>query len=480
MSKILITNPPGRCFIRARGDNWPSVCEGENVIYTSFPYLLAAAAGSVEKAGHEVLFVDCVAEGIERDEFKATVESFEPALIVMMTSTPSYHYDVETRKGLGETVAVVAGGVHASATPERHLEDGFDYVLRGEFDNTLVELIANLGNMEKLKGFAGICFKDSNEHYISGFSEPVMDLNELPFPAYHLLKMDLYNEPFAKGKNIMMLTTRGCPHQCNYCCVPYFYGGPIYRKRDAKLVVDEIEYLVDKFRIDEVYFDDSSITVDKKHLLSLATEIKNRNIGISWSCMGNAYISNEMLETLADSGCRGLKIGIETGNEEVLGDINKKTKQPDVFRVVKKCHELGMKVHGTYMIGLPGETAAKTKETIDFMLKLNTNTVQIAIATPFPGTQFYKDAQANGWFVSEDWSLLDGNHAALSYPDFSSEEILRLFRQATKRWERHVVFTKPTTILHHLYGLYKRRGLTGIFDGIGYGVNILLGKTSSR
>lgn len=475
--KVLITNPPGRCFIRARGDNWPSACETKNVLYTSFPYLLATAAAQLEKSGHEVCLVDCVAEGIEQEEFINTVPSFGPIAVVMMTSTPSYYYDVETRKKLDLDIPVIAVGVHASATPQRHLKDGFDYVIRGEFDYTLAELIAGINNKEKLKQVQGICFKDGDELHISEFSETVKDLNELPFPAYHLLKMDLYSEPFAKGRNIMMLTTRGCPYQCDYCCVPYFYGGPIYRKRKPKRVVDKIEYLIDKFQIDEVYFDDSSITVDKNHLLGLAAEIKTRNLNISWSCMGNAHITDAVLEKLAESGCRGLKIGIEAGNTNILANISKKITKSDIQRVVKKCHKLGMKVHGTYMIGLPGETAKEARMTIEFMLELNTDTVQIAVATPFPGTKFHEDARKNSWLITDDWSLFDGNHAVLSYPEFSSSEIQSLFQEASRRWERHVVFTKPATILHHLYGVYKRKGLKGIAHGINYGINIILRKS---
>lgn len=473
VSKILVANPPGRHFVRARGDNWPSTSSEDNVIYTSFPYLLATAAALLEREGHEVCLVDCVAEGMERNKFVDVVNSFEPALIVMLTATPSYYCDVETRRSLGPEVPVVAVGVHASATPERHLMDGFDFVIRGEFEYALVDLMSSMGTHDRMKEIKGLCFHRDKGFHISGFSEPVPNLDDMPFPAYHLLNMDLYSEPFAKGRNIMLMSSRGCPYCCDYCCVPYFYSHSIYRKRSPKLVVDEIEQLLKRYKLDEIYFDDSSITVDKDHLLSLALEIKSRDLRISWSCMGNVNVSDEVLEILADSRCRGLKIGIETGNIEVLGQISKRITKSDIVRVVRKCQNLGMKVHGTYMIGLPGETAKEAQETIDFMLELSTNTAQIAIATPFPGTRFYEQAKENGWMVTEDWSLFDGSHAILSYPNFSSEEIQKIFARATRRWERHIIFSRPSTVLHHLYGVYTRRGAIGVIKGIRYGMNTI-------
>lgn len=474
MNNILITNPPGKYFVRARGDNWPSTNHSANVTYTSFPYLLATTAAQLEKVGHQVCLIDCVAENIERDKFIEQVYSFNPTIVVMLTSTPSYYYDVDTRQQIGKNIPVVAVGVHASATPQRHLEDKFDYVARGEFEHTITDLINHLGNYNRIKEIKGVCFKQDDNLHISDFSEPTANLDDLPFPAYHLLKMDLYSEPFAKGKNIMMLTSRGCPYNCDYCCVPYFYGKPIYRKRTPKLVVDEIEYLIGKYNIDEIYFDDSSITIDKNHLLSIASEIKNRNLNISWSCMGNVHITDDTLEKLAESGCRGLKIGIETGSDEVQEKISKGITTSKTGHVVKTCKKLGMKVHGTYMIGLPGESAEKARQTIEFMLKLDTDAVQIAIATPFPGTKFYKDTKKNDWLITEDWSLFDGNHAVLSYPDFNSTEIENIFKEATRKWERHVVFTKPTTILHHLHGLYKRKGINGVVKGLIYGMKTIL------
>ncbi len=265
MSKILLANPPGK-FIRGAGDRWPTTraeSDPTPIRYSPFPFLIGYTAAVLEKEGYQVAVKDCAEEDWSRENFLDYLEEFQPDLIVMQTSTPSYYYDVETLKVMRSKTdsPIVAVGLHATAVPERHLTDGFDYVIRGEYEYPTLKLIRCLEKGNHPTEIKGIAFKDDDDNPVdNGFADPFKDLDSLPWPARHLMPMDRYCEPFAKGKNVWMMATRGCPYHCLYCTVPRFSGKPTFRTRNPKDVVDEMEYVITQYIPDEIYFDDASIS----------------------------------------------------------------------------------------------------------------------------------------------------------------------------------------------------------------------------
>lgn len=473
--KILLTNPPGR-YIRGAGDRWPTArteSEPSPIRYSPFPFLLGYTTALLEKEGYYVDFKDCAEEDWERSRFLNHIEKYSPDLIVMQTSTPSYYFDVETRAMVGEKTdaPVVAVGLHATATPLQHLSDGFDYVIRGEYEYPTLEIVRKLEKSEKSIDLRGVAYVSENgEPVENGFADPVKDLNSLPWPARHLMPMDRYCEPFANGRNVWMMATRGCAYNCLYCTLPVFSGRPNFRIRDPKDVCDEMEHVIQKYEPDEIYFDDASISINRKHILALCDEIRHRKIDIPWSCMVDPMIPDKVIEAMVEAGCRAIKIGIETADIDVLESVSRQgSTLESAIRAVKKCRELGVKTLGTYMFGIPGETVEKAKQTIDFMTSLDIESTQIFICTPFPGTGLYKLAKEKGWLVSEDWSLYDGSHVLLDYPNYSRQEIEKIFKEACNRWNRHIAFRRPGTVLHHLYGIYRRQGLSATMDTLTWG-----------
>ena len=463
--KVLVTNPPGRKFRRVYGDRWASSVGdgiGSGNTFVAFPFSLAYTAALLENKGHEVMFKDCVVEDMGRTEFRALVNDFSPGLIVCQTSTPSYYYDVETLKQIKGLAPVVAVGLHATHVPDDHLRDGCDYVIRGEHEYPTVKLVEYLeaGKLPEKKD--GISYKEGDNIIISDIAQPVPDLNALPLPARHLMDMNVYHDSFGVGHQVWLTSTRGCAYNCTFCTVPIFSGRPVYRKRNPKLVVDEMEYVMEKYHPDEIYFDDASMTIHREHVTSICDELLHRGLKIRWRGVADANLPDEVLIRMAKAGCAGIKIGVESGSPEVLKAVNKPIKLDDAKRVVKLAHEFGMKVHGTYMFGIPGETAERAKESSDFMIELDTDTNQISIATPFPGTKFYKEAKEKGWLVTEDWNLYDGGHVVVSYPDYPKEEIERMFSYAVTRWERHKAFTDPWNVIHHFYNQYRQGGIGGV------------------
>lgn len=478
--KIFLTNPPGTQFIRGAGDRWPTTRSTENkIVYRPFPFLLAYTAAVLQREGYEVDLRDCAENQWDRETFCQHVESLAPDFIVMQTSTPSYFYDLETLKMLKARVdaPVMAVGPHATAVPIHHLKDGFDYACRGEYEFPTLELVRRLENQRgpitDIKGIA--CDKDS-EPIDNGFAEPA-DLSALPWPARHLLPMDKYCEPFALGRNVWMMSTRGCPFNCIYCSVPAFSGRPAFRTRDPKDVCDEIEHVTNTYNVDDIYFDDASIAIDKRHITELCNEMIRRGLRSSWTCMVGPQLSDELIELMAKAHCRGIKLGVESGSEIVLDEISRSRTHSlnEVKRIVKKCRSLRIKVMGTFMLGLPGETIEKARETIDFMLSLNTDSNQTSIITPFPGTRLYELAKEKGWLVTDDWRFFDGHHAVLSYLGYSNKDIEKMFAEMILKWERHLALHKPGAIFNHLYGIYRHEGLLETLRAIVWGLKRLAG-----
>lgn len=478
--KVFLTNPPGTQFIRGAGDRWPTTRpEKSKLVYRPFPFLLAYTAALLEKEGYSVDLRDCAENEWDRSTFCNHIEKYAPDLILFQTSTPSYHYDLETLNLLKTKIncPVMAVGLHAGAEPVRHIEDGFDYVCRGEYEFPTLELVKR---MEKDHGMItdvrGIAARQDDKCVDNGYAEPA-DLDKLPWPARHLLPMDKYCEPFALGRNVWMMSTRGCVFNCPYCSLPGFSGKPTFRTRDPKDVCDEIEHIRKTYNIDDIYFDDASIAIDKKHITGLCHEMIKRNFNSSWTCMVGPQLSDELIELMAKSNCRGIKLGIESGSEDVLDEVsrNRSHNLNDVRRIIKKCHSLGIKVMGTFMLGIPGENEQRAKETIELMLSLNTDGCQTSIVTPFPGTGLYNTAKEKGWLTTDDWRLFDGHHALLSYPGYSNKDIERLYMQMVLRWERHLTLHKPNAIFRHLYGIYKRDGIIETFKATIWGLKRLAG-----
>lgn len=458
--RIALVNPPGS-FARA-GSRWPHKV-GDNLSYVPFPFWLAYAASLLEQKGFAVDLKDCVALSWDSKQLKEHLEQYKPDLLVMETSAPSYRLDIETLKTINSEVKNRAAvGYHAVALPERHLQDGFQYVIIGEYELPLLRLAGYLDGSEKNFPDTGVATKD-NPSVPNG---PVIeDLNTIPFPARNLLPMERYVDVFAFGRSIQVITSRGCPFNCSFCCEAILPGKRTLRLRSPENVCDEIEHLIARYSPDEIYFDDSSFTINKQHVLGICRTIQQRGLSIPWSCMADAKVDAEILSQMAEAGCRAIKFGVESSDQEVLARIPKHTNLNDVKQTVQECRKQGIKTHATFMFGLPGETREKARETIDFALRLGTDTAQFSVATPYPGTHFYEMAQENGWLLSDDWEGF-GSSVVIEYPNYSKEEIMEMRQLAVAKWQRHIALEKPGTVWHYLRTAYKRNGLRGVVSTV--------------
>ena len=429
--RVLLANLPWisddeRTGLRA-GSRWPHVkLRREQLPYYPFPFFLAYAAAVAREGGHDVTLRDCIADETGGGEFMSQMEALKPDVAVFETSTPSIGNDLEwagRAKELGTTTVLT--GPHATARPREVLgEKCVDYVITHEYENPLLELLNALESGGKVGGIKSLGHREGGRPEVNA-DAPLADVNAMPYPLREQLPMRRYIDPFCKhAPNAQMWSSRGCPYQCIYCLEPWvFYGARSYRARNPESVVDEMQHLAEKYGAREVYFDDSSFSVDQDRVLRICGEIEERGLDVCWSCMADAKLREDTLEAMKKAGCVAIKFGVESASPEILRNINKHVNLDDVRRVVKLCKGMGIETHATYMFGLPGETKETMRETMKFAFSLGTDTAQFSVAIPYPGTKFHDMAEREGWLKADGWSDYAGQKTVLEYPNLSGEEI---------------------------------------------------------
>src|SRR5918998_696429 len=300
-----------------------------------------------------------------------------------------------------------------------------DFVARNEFDFTIKEVAEG----RDLAGIKGLSWRNRDGALVHNPERPVLeDMDALPFvsPVYRRdLDYTKYFIGYLKHPYVSLYTGRGCKSRCTFCLWPQTVGGHRYRTRSVGHVMEEIRYIKAEFPgLKEIFFDDDTFTDDLPRAEAIAREMGK--LGVAWSCNAKANVPRKTLEVLKDNGLRLLLVGYESGNQQILHNIKKGMRVEVAERFTKDCHELGIAIHGTFIMGLPGETKKTIEETIRFATRINPHTIQVSLAAPYPGTFLYKQALENGWLDSANAELVDANGvqiAPLHYDHLSHSEI---------------------------------------------------------
>lgn len=423
--RIALLNLPwninGRFGVRA-GSRWPFTSKPEKdgyIHYIPFPFFLAYATSLLKKEGKEAKLIDAIAEGIDDKKAIEQVLFYNPELIVLETSTPSFSNDIEIVWNIHRNLPVcqiALCGSHATVFSEQILSnhDFVNYILSGEYEYTLLDLVNHLDKNLPLSSMLGLAYRDGYEARVNKSRPTIDNLDDLPWPERESLPIYRYNDGFCNlpQPNVQIWTSRGCPFRCTFCLWPQtIYKEHKYRKRSPKNVVDEMEYLIKKFNFKAVYFDDDVFNIDKGHVLGICEEIKKRKIKIPWAAMTRAdLMDTEILESMADAGLYAIKYGIESVNQNILNFCRKNMNLDKAHQTIKLTKKLGIKIHLTFCIGLPGETKRTIQETGKFIQDIQPDSLQFSFATPFPGTDYFEYAKDKDWLISGDWSDYDGNY----------------------------------------------------------------------
>lgn len=455
--RICLINPPW--FIN-KTNIW-SIIHG-----TMPPIGLLYMASYVEKKGFEVDIIDFQVDfhdwpEIEKRLFLTDYDFFG---ITTITSTVSNAYRIAgIIKRAHPLATVIMGGVHATALPDEALSrSSVDYVIRGEGEEPLSQLLQ--GNSRET--IRGLSYKSNGQIVHVGANSVTEQIDLLPFPAYHKIDIRRYKPAISSYRRlpaISMITTRGCPGKCTFCNSANIK----LRTRSAENILAEISMLVTKFGIREISFYDDTFTVYRNNVEHLCDLLVSHKIDVTWCCFARVdSVTESLLAKMKRAGCHQIMYGIETADERVLKNINKRINKERNENVIAMTKKAGITVRCTFMFGSPGEDMQTIDKTIDYSIHLNPDIVLYNITTPYPGTQMFTWAKDNGYLSTENWDEYDLSKPVMRLPGLSEQAIKKKYRQAFRRFYlngkfitgriKKLIFERDTTFFIDLWRIILR------------------------
>jgi anaerobic magnesium-protoporphyrin IX monomethyl ester cyclase len=412
------------------------------------PIGLGYLAAVLEENGYDVTVIDCPAMEIDLKQLKTKLASINPDVIGITSMTPTIQsalLSASAAKGACPDAMVVLGGPHATFMDEQVLneEAAVDVVVRGEGEETLLELAKTASNPKSLNNIQGITFRN-NGHTVRTPTRPfIKNLDELPRPAYKHFPLEKYR---LFGRRMLpIMTSRGCPSQCSFCTTARMFG-KAFRARSPKNIVDELEWLRDVHGADAFSFYDDTFTLDKKRALKICEEIRSREIGLPWDCQTRvSVVSEEILRQMREANCQQVFFGVESGCQKILDAVHKGTTVEQNEKAIRLAKAAGLFVSISVMVGYPGETKEMLQETVDLIRRAEPDDVYICVATPYPGTELRRVVEGMGWEMSNDWGQYDTITPVFANPNLSAEEVRKL------RTSFYNSFYSPKYVLRHLF-----------------------------
>jgi hopanoid biosynthesis associated radical SAM protein HpnJ len=398
--------------------------------------------------------VDAPPAGLTLEQVAPLAREYDQ--VVMHTSTPSFGGDARVAERLkDENPKLLVGmvGAHVAVLPEASLRAAcaVDWVGVGEFDYTCAEIAEG----RPLPEVGGIAYRARDRIRFTRPRPPIEDMDALPF-VVDVYRRDLTIEHYFIGylrhPYVSLYTGRGCRSKCTFCLWPQTVGGHRYRVRSPESVEAEMARAKRLFpHVREFFFDDDTFTDD----LPRAEEIARRlgRLGLTWSCNAKANVPRRTLEILRDNGLRLLLVGYESGNQAILNNVKKGLRLDVVREFTRNARALGIAIHGTFILGLPGETPETVRETIRFACEIEPDTIQVSLAAPYPGTELHRQAQEQGWLSGQAGDLVNRagvQVAALECPGFSQAEAF----QSVEAFYRRFYF-RPRKVVAMVGGMLR-------------------------
>ena len=386
--------------------------------------------------------LDAPADELSVAQSLAIARAYE--LVIMHTSTPSFPTDAKFAELLKEAnpkIKIGLVGAKPMVDPDGSLNasKAIDFVCREEFDYTCLEVAQG----REFKDIKGLSYRDAAGRNVHNLPRAILEnMDELPFvaPVYRRdLKIENYFIGYLKHPYVSLYTGRGCRSKCTFCLWPQTVGGHRYRVRSAENVLAEVRWIKEHMpEVKEIMFDDDTFT-DSSNLPRVEAIARGMvELGLTWSCNAKANVPYKTLKIMKDNGLRLLLVGYESGDDQILLNIKKGLRTDIARRFTEDCRKLGILIHGTFILGLPGETKATIEKTIRFAKEINPHTIQVSLAAPYPGTSLYKQSVENGWLQENDAVNLVNDKgvqlAAISYPHLSKDEIFHSMEDFYKKF----------------------------------------------
>ncbi|MHA1294627.1 MAG: B12-binding domain-containing radical SAM protein, partial [Promethearchaeota archaeon] len=395
MVDILFINPP---LVNYDNKNKPKV-----FVNTSFfpPIGIAYLSSFLEKHNFKTVIIDMDAEKFGVSKIKKILNIFKPKIIgVSITSDLIFPISYEIIKKVKEItkVPLIVGGVFPTNNPDFLInKSAVDYLIRGEGEQTLLELLNYLLLKEgKLSEIKGLSYKINGKIKHNSQRELIKNLDIIPFPAWHKFAINKYFISISyKNPSFAITASRGCPYRCTFCSTSVFQ---YYRVRSPKNVVDEIEYLYNKFNIKDITFHDPTFNVNPNWVISFCKELLRRNIKIKWRCLCRVdKINEKMIAYMKTAGCYNIAFGIETSKNKFLEFLQKDFNITQVKKAIKIVKKYKIEILAYFMYGIPGQVIKDLQHNIKFIKLLDPDYINILILNPVAGTKLWDLAEIKGW-----------------------------------------------------------------------------------
>lgn len=490
---VLLVNPPtpdGGIWIRSQ--HRVGRRSRENMIW---PQVSLAQLAALLEPEYTVEIIDANALRMGWDAFEKQLETKRPKYYLTQVTAPTLKNDmigVFLAKALG--AQTLAFGTHVTPMTVETMRPfpALDFVLRGEPEATLRELLDRLEHkrpsnpkvaklvaetsqlqrrrvgvtwitdrfpvQDETRPYAsilGLAWRNDQGEIVINPDRPfIPNLDDLPIPRHDLLPLDKQRMPMLKGPFTFIVTSRGCPAGCTYCIKHVNYQNSV-RVRSATNLCDEIQYLT-QLGITNIHMYADLFTVNRDHVVGLCEELLRRNIKIKWTCNSRVdYVDEALLQLMHKAGCWLISWGIESANEQILKRAHKGYHKAQAFTALQWAKAAGIKNWGYFIIGLPGETTASIRETIDYAKALPLDIALFHVAAPYPGTPFFYEVVANNWFrPGVKWEEVDMDQSTvLDYANLTAEELVYWQKRATREWS-----LRPGPIWTFLKGLNSWAG----------------------
>lgn len=462
--KILFVNPPYANFEGIKES-------GGHMMPLNLAYLASYLRSKMEC---EIKILDAEVLGLSYDQIKAAIIKEKPGIIAFTCPTPCMNHVFKiaemVKQEINQKCLVVVGGIHPTALPQETMQDeNIDFAVLGEGEITFYELVKALSSGETdFSNINGLAYKKDGQIIFNPRRILIENLDDIPFPARDLFDLSIYYQ--APTKQVSndpagpILTTRGCAFNCTHCISQKVWGRSP-RFRSTANVIAEIEECINKYGIKQFNIFDDTFTLIEKRAIEICDEIINRNLGISWVALSRVNtLSEPLVKKMKAAGCKKISFGLESGSQKILDLMKKQATTGLARQTVEMVNKNGLLVHASFMIGNVGETEETIKETIAFAKSLPLDNVTFFITSPFPGTEIYEVAKAEGFITKdtkwEEFAPLTNTPPILVQKNISKERLVYWQKRAFR--EFHL---RPKYLWHKTKQLKSINSVKMIFEG---------------
>lgn len=417
---------------------------------TAPPLGLGYIAAVLEENNYDVCITDAPALDLSWESLRKELERKQPWTIGIQTTTPTIYQAMRVarlaRKVVPET-HIVFGGCHATFLPGETLRQcpEVDVCVRGEGEYSMLELMQAFDGRKLLSEILGITYRSENGLHDTPPRPPIANLDVIPFPARHLLPMHAYHVFGIHYPAATMICSRGCPMQCEFCASSAMFGRKA-RFRSPENVIQEIEQVKRDFHIDIIAFMDDTFTLSKEWVEKLCDLMEKNNLNVTWGCQTRVdKLTPDLLSKMANSGCAAIFTGVESGVQGILDRIKKGFTIDKVTEVFRWCKKFGIRTIASFAFGFPGETRETVIKTINYAKELDPDYSMFSLATPYPGTRFYKLCEQIGIINVKDWTHYNLITPIIETIDLTLEELKQLQIRAFQEF-----YLRPRWIIKQL------------------------------